>query len=253
MNRPLAVVTGASSGIGLELARQFARNGFDLLITAEDGGLGDAARSLEGEGASVRTVTADLASADGVEALYARIRSVGRPVDAIAFNAGVGVGGPFLETDLEGELNLIRLNVISTVHLAKRVLPDMVARGEGRVLFTASIAALIPGAFAAVYNASKAFVHSFAEAVRNELKDTGVTVTALLAAETETRFFERAGMADTPVGRSRKADPADIARAGYDAMRKGTDHVIAPFTAKVRAALTSVLPRTMITAMARPQ
>lgn len=241
--RPFAVVTGASSGIGYELARQFARNGFDLLITAEDGGLDEAARRLEGEGTSVETVTADLASSDGVEALYERIRSAGRPLDAIALNAGVGSGGAFVETDLEKELNLIRLNVASTVHLAKRVLPDMVARGEGRVLFTASIAALIPGAFSAVYNASKAFVHSFAQAVREELKDTGVTVTSLQPGPTETNFFARADMEDTKVGASEKDDPAQVARQGFEALMAGDDHVVAgSFKNKVQAATAHVTP-----------
>jgi short-subunit dehydrogenase len=251
--RPLAVVTGASSGIGYELAKQFAENGFDLLVTAEDQGIEAAARSLEGLGASVLSIKSDLATYEGVEALYNRIRSMGRPVEAIAINAGVGVGGDFTnQTDLKAELNLINLNVTSTVHLAKRVLPDMRSRGQGRVLFTSSIAAQTPAPFEAVYAASKAFVYNFAESLRNELKDTGVTVTALLPGPTETNFFHRAGMDDTKVGASEKADPADVAREGYEALMEGKDQVVAGmFKTKVQSVLAEVTPETVKAEMHR--
>ena len=219
--RPLAVVTGASSGIGLELAKQFAQNGFDLLLCAEDEDLADAAREVEALGADADTFRTDLATYDGVEALAGYIRDGGQPVDALALNAGVGLGGAFLDTDLDDELRLIGLNVASTVHLAKRVLPGMVARGQGRVLVTASIAAQMPGAFAAVYNASKAFDLHFAEAIRNELKDTGVTVTALMPGATDTDFFRRADMEDTKVGAGKKADPETVARQGFEALMAG--------------------------------
>jgi short-subunit dehydrogenase len=252
-NRPLAVVTGASSGIGYELARQFAENGFDLLVTAEDEGINDAARDLENLGAQVESVQSDLATYEGVEVLYDRIKATGRPVDAIAINAGVGVGGDFTgQTDLKGELNLINLNVTSTVHLAKRVLPDMRARGRGRVLFTSSIAAQTPAPFEAVYAASKAFVYNFAESIRNELKDTGVTVTALLPGPTETNFFHRAGMDDTKVGASEKADPKDVAREGFEALMKGKDQVAAGmFKTKVQSVLAEVTPETVKAEMHR--
>jgi short-subunit dehydrogenase len=179
-SRPLAVVTGASSGIGYELARQFAHHGFDLLICAEDTGITEAAKAVA-DGGLVESLQVDLASYDGVEKLYAKIQSLGRPVDAIAINAGVGVGGGFVETKLEDELNLIHLNVTSAVHLAKRVARDMLKRGIGRILFTSSIAAVLPAPFEAVYGASKAFLQSFSEALRNELADAGITVTALMA------------------------------------------------------------------------
>ena len=244
--RPLAVVTGGSSGIGLELAKQFARNGFDLLLCAEDDDLDGAAREVEALGAAVDAVRADLATYDGVEALYARVQGAGRPVDALALNAGVGLGGPFVETPLEDELRLIGLNVASTVHLAKRVLPDMVARGQGRVLVTASIAAQIPGAFAAVYNASKAFDLHFAEAVRNELKDTGVTVTALMPGATDTEFFERADMEDTSVAQGSLEDPADVARQGFEALMAGDDHVVGGgLKTKLQSVVANVLPETV--------
>src|SRR5215207_3552462 len=229
--RPLAVVTGASSGIGRELAKQFAEHDFDLLITAEDAELDDAARELQALGATVEPVRVDLASPTGVDELYARITAAGRPVDALALNAGIGAGGAFVggaeETDLEQELRLVDLNVRSTVHLAKHVLRDMVARGEGRVLFTSSIASTMPGAFQAVYNASKSFVQSFAEALRNELKDTGVTVTSLMPGPTDTKFFERADMTDTRVGAGSKDDPATVAAQGFEAMMKGEEKVVA--------------------------
>jgi short-subunit dehydrogenase len=225
---PLAVVTGASSGIGLSLAGQFAKHGFDVVIAAEDAELQDAARSLGEVGTSVLPVQVDLATHEGVRELYRAIVATGRPVDSLAINAGVGVGGAFTETDLDAELNLIALNVTSAVHLAKLVLPEMVARGHGRVLFTSSIAASAPGPFHATYAASKAFLHSLSESIRNELKDTGVTVTALMPGPTDTEFFERAGMQDTRVGSTKhKDDPDDVARQGFDALMSGEHHVVA--------------------------
>ena len=226
-DRPLAVVTGASSGIGLELAKQFAENGFDLIVNAEDAELDAAAREVEAAGAGVAAVRADLATEEGVEALYARIKADGRPVAALALNAGIGAGGAFAtDTDLRQELRLVDLNVRSVVHLAKLVLRDMVARDEGRVLITSSIASTMPGAFQAVYNASKSFVQSFGLALREELKDTDVTITLLMPGPTETEFFERADMLDTRVGSSdAKDDAADVARDGFEALMAGKERV----------------------------
>ena len=241
--KPLAVVTGASSGIGYELAKQFAQNGFDLLVTSETDAITAAARDFTALGAHVDAVEADLATYEGVEELYEAITLSGRPVEAIAINAGVGVGGDFRETDLAAELRLIDLNVKSTVHLAKRVVPDMSARGRGRILFTSSIAAIMPDPFEAVYGASKSFVYSFAQALRNELKETGVTVTALQPGPTETDFFHRAEMDDTQVGSDKKDDPAQVARQGFDALMAGKDHVIAgSLKTKVQAAVIGALP-----------
>src|ERR687885_437699 len=208
--RPLAVVTGASSGIGYELAKQFATNGFDLVVCAEDGAIVTAARELEGLGGSAEAVQADLGRPEGVEQLHARITASGRPVAAIALNAGIGMGGAFATgTDLEQELQIVDLNCRSTVHLAKLVLRDMVARNEGRVLFTSSIASTMPGSFQAVYNASKSFVQSFALALRDELKDTGVPVPSLTPGPPDPEFFERAEMRDTKGGQGDKDAPAD--------------------------------------------
>jgi short-subunit dehydrogenase len=225
--RPLAVVTGASGGIGLELARQFAENGFDLIVAAEDEELTSAAEELAATGAGVDAVRADLATREGVQELHRRIGTAGRPLGAAALNAGIGAGGAFAtDTDLEQELRLVDLNCRSTVHLAKLVVGDMVARGEGRILFTSSIASTMPGPFQAVYNASKSFVQSFALALRNELKDTGVTVTSLMPGPTDTEFFERADMLDTKVGAGDKDDPADVARDGFEALMAGRERVV---------------------------
>lgn len=246
MSKPFAVVTGASSGIGLELARQFAGRNYDLLLAANSSSLDVAVGAVESAGgAVVDRVNADLATYDGVEQLYARIKSTGRPVDAIALNAGVGLGGNFVhDVRLEDALRLIQLDVVAVVHLAKRVLPDMVARGSGRVLIAASIAAITPTPFEAVYGPSKAFVKAFAEALHNELKDTGVTVTAFMPGPTETDFFRRAGMADTKIGAGPKDDPADVARQAVEAMLAGTNHaVVGSLKTKAQAAaMENVLP-----------
>ena len=186
--RKFAIVT--SSGIGFELAKQFAQHNFELLIAAEDDGIAEAARRLGESGVPVEALQVDLAQFDGVEKLHNRIKSGGRPIDAIAINAGVGVGGDFArQIDLEAELNLININVVSPVHLAKRILPDMVLRGEGKILFTASVVSTMPAPFLAVYGASKAFVLYSSEAIRNELKDTGVTVTAFDAGSNGDEFL----------------------------------------------------------------
>jgi short-subunit dehydrogenase len=241
--KPLAVVTGASSGIGLELARQFAEHDFDLLINAEDGGLDGTAAQLRQSGADVQTVHADLTSYEGVEQLYSAIRSTGRPVAAAALNAGVGQGGAFLDTELKSELEIIDLNVTSTVHLAKRLLTDMVARDEGKVLVTSSIAATMPGSFQAVYNASKSFLQSFSEALQNELKETNVTVTSLMPGPTDTNFFARADMQDTKVGRAKKDDPAQVAKQGFEALMAGKDKIVAGSTkTKAQGVANKVLP-----------
>jgi short-subunit dehydrogenase len=242
--RSLAAVTGASSGIGFELAKQFAQHDFDLIVAAEDDAIHTAAAELAGLGASVEAVQVDLASSGGVDELYRRIAAAGRPLDAVALNAGIGAGGAFAtDTRLEDELRLIDLNVRSTVHLAKHVVRDMVQRDEGRILFTSSIASTMPGAFQAVYNASKSFVQSFALALRNELKDTNVTVTSLMPGPTDTEFFERADMLDTKVGTDEKDDPADVAADGFAALMSGDERVVsASLKTKLQGRASRVLP-----------
>lgn len=239
--RPVALVTGASSGIGLELAKQFAGHGYDLIVAAEDDGIGAEAEELRASGSAVEVMQTDLATYEGVEELWRR--AAGRGVDVAALNAGIGVNGRFIDTDLESELRLIALNVTGTVHLAKRVLTQMAGRGGGKVLMTSSIAATMPGPYYAVYAASKAFVQSFAEGVRSELDGTGISVTALLPGPTDTEFFERADMEDTRAGTGPKDDPAEVARDGYEALMAGKHQVVAgSFKNKAQVAAARVMP-----------
>jgi short-subunit dehydrogenase len=246
----LAVVTGASSGIGLELARQFAEHGFDLVVATKNERIERAAAELRSPTTEVVAVRADLATAAGVEELARRVHDTGRPVEALAVNAGVGVSGRFSETDLQAHLALIGLNVTGAVHLTGLLLPAMVARGRGRVLFTSSIAAAMPGPYESTYAASKAFLYSFAQAIRNETKGTGVTVTALMPGPTDTDFFVRAGMEDTKLGQAKKDDPADVARAGFEALMAGKDHVVAGSARnKVQVAVAKALPDTLVASM----
>jgi uncharacterized protein len=220
--RPLALVTGASSGIGFHVARELAQRGFDLVVCAEDAELETAAARLrEEEGVGVEAVRLDLREHASVEELHERATASGRALAVAALNAGVGRGGPFVENDLADEQAVIDLNVTSTVRLAKLVLREMVAADQGRVLFTSSIASEMPGSFQAVYNASKSFVQSFAEALQEELEDSAVTITSLMPGPTDTEFFERADMMDTKVGSGPKDDPAQVARQGVDALLAG--------------------------------
>lgn len=240
-DRPLALVTGASGGIGYELAVRFAEHGFDLLINAEEERLEHAAQRLRETGARVRRVRADLRDTAGVDRLVAA--TTGLTVDVAALNAGVGRGGAFLDTDAADEQSVIDLNVTSTVRLAKPLLRDMVARGEGRLMFTSSVAALMPGAYQAVYNASKSFVQSFAQALREELEGTGVTITSFLPGPTETDFFRRAGMGDTRIGTMAKDDPAQVAQQAFDAVMKGRKKLVTgSLTTKAQGAAAKVLP-----------
>ena len=250
--RSLALVTGASSGIGRELAKQFAQHGFDLLVAAEDAELDGAVAEIQALGAGVEGVRVDLTDPDGVEELWRRVREAGRPLAAAALNAGVGAGGAFTEMELEPQLRIVDLNVRSTVHLAHHVLRDMVARGEGRVLITSSIASTMPGTFQAVYNASKSFDQSLALALRAELKDTGVTITSLMPGPTDTEFFERADMLDTKVGQGDKDDPADVAKDGFEALMAGEERVVsASLSTKLQGRASRVLPDSAKAAMHR--
>lgn len=242
--RPLAVVTGASSGIGYELAKLCAGDGFDLVIAADTPDIVEAAQAFRQAGAHVDHLQADLATLEGVERLYGLIS--GRPVDALLANAGHGLGHAFLDQDFKDALHVVNTNVVGTIYLVHKVGRDMRERGRGRILFTGSIAGLMPGSFQAVYNATKAFVDSFAWGLRNELKDSGVTVTCLMPGATETEFFHRAGMDDTKIGQSKKDDPADVARTGFEAMMKGEGDVVHGMANKFRAAVAAVEPQSAL-------
>jgi uncharacterized protein len=242
--RPLAVVTGGSSGIGLELAKLCAKNGFELLLAA-DRSFESALDQLAELGAEVDTVDADLATAEGVEALLARVTN--RPVDVLIANAGHGLGKGFLDQDFDEARHVVDTNVTGTLYLLHTVGRAMRARGRGRILITGSVAGFMPGTFQAVYNGTKAFIDSFSWALRNELKDTGVSVTCLMPGVTDTEFFERAELMDTKVGtQENKMDPADVAEIGFKAMMNGEGDVIAGLRNKLQVATASVTPAAML-------
>jgi short-subunit dehydrogenase len=241
--RPLAVVTGASSGIGLELARECARNGFDLVIAA-DRPLTAVAAELRETVAAVDCVEADLATPDGIQKLYGSV--AGRPVGALVANAGHGLGRAFLDQSFEDITHVIDTNITGTLALIHKVANDMRSRGSGRILITGSIAGLMPGTFQAVYSGTKAFIDSFSWALRNELKDTGVTVTCLIPGATETEFFKRAGMMDTKVGSESKMDAGEVARVGFKAMMDGQGDVVAGMKNKFQAAMAGITPSAVL-------
>lgn len=237
-----SVVTGASSGIGLELARLAAQNGSDLVIASDGPDIEEAAIQLRLLGVEVHAVEADLATREGVDALYEVVRQADRPVDALYANAGRGLGKGFLDQDFADIERVIATNVTLTTYLLHRFVRDMRERNSGRVLITGSIAGLMPGSFQAVYNATKAYVDSFAYALRNELKDTDVVITVLMPGPTETDFFETADLLDTKVGQDKKANAADVAKDGYDALMRGDAHEVAGWANKLQAMMTRFLP-----------
>ena len=241
--RKFAIVTGASTGIGYELGRLAAKEGYDLLVAA-DTPLVDAAAAFRDLGAEVQSIEADLSTFDGVQRLVDAIGE--RDVDVLCANAGHGLGRDFLGQDPADWRGVIDTNITGTLYLVQQVGRRMVERGRGNILFTGSIAGLMPGAFQAVYNGTKAFIDSFADALRNELKDTGVVVTTLMPGATDTEFFRRADMMDTKVGTSAKADPADVAQDGWEAMKAGEGHVVSGFANKMRAAAAHVMPADML-------
>lgn len=250
MAEKFAIVTGASTGIGYHLAECAVRDGYDVLIVADEHAVHAAASDLAAIGPQVQAVEADLATFEGVDALLAA--ADGRTIDVLCANAGNSKGGAFLDQSVEDWRRSIDTNVTGTVHLLQRVLTGMVRRGEGKVLVTGSIVGFIPGPFNAIYNATKAFIDSFTEALRNELKDdSGVTLTTLMPGPTETAFFARADMLDTRVGASEKDDPADVARAGWDAMKAGAGHITPGLLNKAQVAGAGVVPQSVLAAAHR--
>lgn len=242
--RQLAVITGASSGIGYELADLCAKDGYDLVIAADEPEIEEAAEAFEKHGVKVDWVQCDLAMEEGVDEVLDVISR--RQVDVLMANAGHGLGHAFLDQDFEDVLHVIDTNITGTLFLVHRVGNRMKKRGSGRILITGSIAGFIPGAYQAVYNASKAFLDSFSFALRAELADAGITVTCLMPGATETEFFERADLTDTKVGQEKKDDPKDVARAGFDAMLRGDGDVVTGWQNKLQTAIASVTPAGML-------
>ncbi len=249
----LAVVTGASTGIGYELARYAASKGYDLIVAADEPEIEAAAEKLRSTGAEVEAVEADLSTKEGVEKLYGAIKACGRPVDALLANAGRGLGDGFLDQDPDAWRKVVDTNITGTLDLIQRVGRDLRDNNEGRILITGSIAGFIPGSYQAVYNASKAFLDSFAFALRNELKDTSVTVTCLMPGATETEFFDRAEMEDTKIGASKKDDPAEVAKQGFEAMLKGEGDVVTGWHNKLQSAIANITPAGLLAEQHRKQ
>jgi len=242
--RPFAIVTGASSGIGRHLAQCAAERGYDLLIASDEPQIFRAAAELQAVGVEVDAVEVDLATTEGVDQLVNAC--LGRPVDVLLANAGRGLGRGFLDQDFKQARRVIDTNITGTVYLLHQIANEMRTRRRGKILITGSIAGFMPGAFQAVYNGTKAFIDSFSFALRNELKDTGVSVTCLMPGPTDTLFFERADMMDTKVGVDEKMSPADVAKIGFEAMLKGEGDVVAGLKNKLQAAAAHVMPASML-------
>jgi len=253
-NGKLAVVTGASTGIGFELAHLAAKDGYDLLIVADEPLISNAGDDFKQHGTNVISVEADLATFDGNDRLLAAAN--GRPIDVLLANAGRGLGRAFIEQEVADWRRVIDTNVTGTTYLLQKVAKAMVARNEGKILITGSIAGLMPGSYQAVYNATKAYLDSFSYALREELRDTAITVTVLMPGATETEFFKRADMLDTKVGTSAKADPAKVAADGWKALNDGAGHVVSGWDNKLRAAISHITPDSVLakmhTGMAEP-
>jgi short-subunit dehydrogenase len=245
-SRPLAVVTGASTGIGYELAKCCVDGGFDLVIAADQPQIEDAAVEFRAMGAEVSAVHTDLARLEGVDQLVAAVRARNRPVEALLANAGHGLGGAFLDQNFSEARHVIDTNINGTIYLIHQIGRDMRDRGQGRILITGSIAGFMPGSFQAVYNGTKAFIDNFSFALRNELKDSSVTVTCLMPGVTDTEFFDRAEMEDTKVGSGKKDDPAMVARVGFKAMMNGEADVVSGWKNKVQTTLANITPNTML-------
>lgn len=250
-DKKFAVVTGASTGIGLELAKCCAKAGFDLLIAADEPTIESAAASLRETGAQVEVVQSDLSTVEGVDQLWSAVRD--RPVDALLANAGRGLGHAFLDQDFAQARKVVDTNITGTVYLIHTAGNHMRRRNAGKILITGSIAGFIPGSFQAVYNGTKAFLNSFSFAIREELKDTDITVTCLMPGATETEFFRRADMLDTSVGSRKKDDPADVAKIGFDAMMQGDGDVVSGLHNKVQSAVANVTPAEMLAKQHRKQ
>lgn len=248
-NNQCALITGATSGIGYELAKLFAENNYNLIIVARNQEeLTKTANDLKQQyGINVSTIAKDLFKTDAAFELCDEIKETGVQVDVLVNDAGQGYYGEFIETDIYRELDIMQLNIVSLVILTKHFLKEMVERGDGKILNLSSVASKIPGPFQSVYHGTKAFVQSFTEAIRAENKDTGVTITALLPGATDTDFFNKAGMQSSKIVQEGKLDdPAKVAKDGFDALMKGDDKVVSGFKNKVEVGMSNVTPDSMV-------
>ena len=245
-----AIITGASTGIGFELATLAAQEGYDILVVADEPLIDAAAADFKQFGTEVQSVEADLSTIEGVETLLDAAN--GRRIDVLCANAGTGLGGAFLDQPVEAWRRTIDTNIMGTLYLLQKTLTGMIAQGGGKILVTGSIAGYVPGAFNATYNGTKAFIDNFTEALRNELKDEdGITLTTLMPGATETEFFARADMEDTAVGQAKKDDPAKVAKDGWDAMMAGKSHVVSGWYNKLQVAAAGVVPQSVLAAAHR--
>lgn len=244
--RPLALVTGASTGIGLELAKYAASQGYDLIIAADEPSIRDRADEMRSSRTTVTAVEADLATNAGVDELIDTVRSLGQTLNVVCANAGRGLGHAFLDQDLDAIRKVVDTNITGTLRLLHALGRDLKAQGHGHILITGSIAGFMPGTFQAVYNGTKAFLDSFSFALRAELEGSGVTVTCLMPGATETEFFARAEMLDTKVGEGKKDDPAYVAKVGFDAMLRGEGDVVSGWKNKLMSTLALITPSGML-------
>lgn len=250
MQRKFAIITGASSGIGLELARIASREGYDLLVVADRMAIEDLPAALGAEAGTVEAIYADLSTFEGVDEVLAA--AAGRPIDLLCANAGHGLGREFLGQEPQEWRHVVDTNVTGTLYLLQAVLKDMSRRNAGKVLVTGSIAGYLPGSFQAVYNASKAFIDNFTDALRDELKEKdGIVITTLMPGPTETEFFERADMMDTDVGTQDKDDPAKVAKDGWEALMKGEAHIVSGWKNKIQKTIANVTPASTLAGMHR--
>lgn len=250
-----ALITGASSGIGFELARCFARDGYRLILVARHAqDLNESAKALQSEfGAQIEIIPCDLSTHEGPQQLYAETKRLGYQVDVLVNDAGFGEYGPFVETDLQKELGMIHLNVLATVHLTKLFLKEMVARNSGKILQLGSVVSFMPNPLQAVYAATKAFILSFSEAVQNEIKDSNVTMTILCPPATDTNFFHVAGAEDTKIAQGDLADPAKVAEEGYKGLMNGDKRVLPTMSAKMNFASSALFPDSVLATLMKTQ
>lgn len=241
-----ALITGATSGIGYELAKLFAKDKYNLVIVARDAGeLDRVSTELQSEGVQVHTIAKDLFIRESAQEIYEEVRSKSIHIDVLVNDAGQGLYGKFEDTDLEKEVDIIQLNIISCISLTKLFLKDMLVKNDGKILNLGSIAGEAPGPYQSVYHGTKAFVNSWSAAIRNELKDTNISVTVLLPGATDTDFFNKADMQDSKILDTKLSKPEEVAKDGYQALMSGDDKITSGLKNKVQVAMANVLPDSM--------